>query len=68
MISVMIVVAMATGSKREEEVIGRSPSPLVIKLAVGFPRKCDQDDDNNDDDVKVSLLAASSKGKLLPSH
>jgi hypothetical protein len=64
LISVMIAVVMATSWKRERSHCPRY-SPLVIKLAVSFLRKCDQGDDNDDDDANVSLVTTSLKEELL---
>jgi hypothetical protein len=68
LISVMIVVVMATSWKRE--VIARAIGPLVVKWAESFPRKCDQDDDDDDDDddEKAFLITACLKEDLRLSH
>jgi hypothetical protein len=65
LISVMIVVVMATSWKRE--VIARAIGPLVVKWVESFPRKCDQDDDD-DDDEKAFLITCCLKEDLRLSH
>jgi hypothetical protein len=71
LISVMIVVVVATSWKRE--VIARALGPVVVKWVDSFPRKCDQNDDDDDsgdveDDEKVFLVTGCLRGDLHLSH